>query len=123
MIRDVDSLIKKFEAIPENRWIIGSFCSPEGKCALGHLGFGDITTYNMHIDTIRYLFSVAEIVEINDGSDRRYPQATPKQRILAAIEDARAQKFVKYEDITKELAAKPLTEETLDTKITTVIPV
>jgi hypothetical protein len=35
---DVDYFIKKFEAIPEDKWIMGSFFFNSRSCALGHCG-------------------------------------------------------------------------------------
>lgn len=38
-IYNVDYFIRKFEAIPEERWITGAFVDPSGNCcAFGHCG-------------------------------------------------------------------------------------
>lgn len=80
--------IAKFEAIAPERFCTGEFLDDDGNsCALGHCGL------NFGVDTaeaaaLMRLFSrVGLVSRINDGNDYRYPQPTPKQRILAALRD------------------------------------
>lgn len=107
---DVNHFIKKFEAIPEDDWTTGEFVSPEGKrCALGHCG---TTSFTGNIEVGRviteegkalnqlivqlgalefmpYAGPVGAVPIINDNQSQRYPQPTPKQRVLAALYDVR----------------------------------
>lgn len=102
---DVDYFIEKFEAIPEKFWMEGAFKQGKRKCANGHCGvdlyhldclegnkLADLLeplkrTYlnkdlNLYTNKI-YLVTAT----INDGDTKEYQQATPKQRILAALYD------------------------------------
>jgi hypothetical protein len=95
---DVQYYIDKFEAIPEELWNAdGSYVNkdnPECKCALGHCG-ADIR--NTNTDEIRALaglfryegIDLVDITGINDGTNPEYQQSTPKQRILAALNDVK----------------------------------
>lgn len=79
-----------FSAIPEEKWTIGAFLSDDGKCcALGHLGcsWDDTTENGMAIENI-FQATGHCVTEVNDGI---YRGDTPKQRILAALEDAMKQ--------------------------------
>ncbi len=87
----VDFFIEKFEGIPENRWIVGDYINDRGCCAYGHCGMsGAFMVLN---DQARQLYEIFKgnvnnyPNYINDGHDKRYPQSTPKQRILAALYD------------------------------------
>jgi hypothetical protein len=87
----VDYFIKKFEAIPEDLWAIGSYCD-EGKfCALGHTGVrAKMKDYTEEGNALFYiLIKTGEgVITINDGGgETKYQQPTPKQRILAALYD------------------------------------
>jgi hypothetical protein len=84
---NVDYFIKKFEAIPEERWFKGSFHSPDLKqsCALGHCVNNDEEFEALHALTRHGEGS--EVALINDGKHPLYGQETPKQRILAALND------------------------------------
>ncbi len=83
----VDYFIQKFEAIPEEWWCVTLYTRGEQKCALGHCGV------SMKDDTeegeaLSYLFisNFGMASTINDGGDSRFPQATPRARILAALQ-------------------------------------
>lgn len=86
-----------FDKIPENKWAIGSYVAhddPESCCARGHLGErSDIGYYpTTPATTLTYLLSRLSpdssfIVMVNDGRHHHYRQRTPKQRILAALQD------------------------------------
>lgn len=109
MIYDVDYFINKFEAIPENMWLIGA----QGynrieHCALGHCKSNDgyygnsYPSNSIEAKTLEYLFFNAgiysclmtksnrngwNIADVNNGDNPNYQQPTPKQRILAALYD------------------------------------
>lgn len=104
---DAAYFIAKFEAIPEELWFSqGHYRSDENEqccCALGHCGMTDassdrldshpeamaLTRISERIHAERFSPSV---VAINDGTPsglRKYPQPTPKQRVLAWLRDAK----------------------------------
>lgn len=103
MIYDVNYFIKKFEAIPENLLIEGAlgWVGENGAyCAGGHCGFYGVCLTNeasalnsllLKLNPKNGFDLVTEvhkiIYTINDGSEPRYKQPTPKQRILAALYD------------------------------------
>lgn len=76
-----------FSAIPEEKWTIGTFLSEDGRCcAMGHLGCSrdNTTAPGMALENI-FQATGRFVTEVNDWF---YPRETPKQRILAALEDA-----------------------------------
>lgn len=96
---DVDYFIRKFEAIPDERWCEYDV-DVEGAqhCVLGHCGVrcrddGHYTETRISKALERLCQSqLGEAPDyINDGCDPRYPQPTPKQRILAALADIKRQ--------------------------------
>lgn len=91
---DVDYFIKKFEAIPEEDWCRRVYTDGEGKhCALGFCGskVGRVNDYTGDIHTEegenlrRLLLPVGGVTVINDYTEGRFYQETPKQRVLAAL--------------------------------------
>jgi len=86
---DVDYFIKKFEAIPEGAWTVGTFLSDGKSCALGHCGYRLGCTDTKEGSALVKLFWEygITVVSVNDGEPffRRFKQATPRQRILAAL--------------------------------------
>ena len=100
---DVDYFIEKFEAIPEELWLFdGEFVDANNKacrCALGHCGArsgytGDTET-TPESDALAKILSsdknsYYDVASINDFPSIKYPQRTPKQRILAALRDVKA---------------------------------
>lgn len=100
-VYDVDYFIRKFEAIPEDNWWIGEYNDEDGNrfCAYGHCGLRSksLNRQNKEADALYALFcsDVKSIVaDINDGKDIRYLQPTPKQRILAALYDIKANQML-----------------------------
>lgn len=90
---DVNYFISKFENTPDEIWGIGEF-SYQGKyCALGLCGkiraFQN-TAQSSALRDLVYENLDSSVVSINDGSNEKYKQATPKQRILAALYDIKA---------------------------------
>ena len=84
--------IEFFEAIPEEKWTVGSFIDEQGQCcAYGHLGCRDGQFPEpVDSDALCDLFRDCSVVRINDGQDARFKQPTPKQRILAALREIQA---------------------------------
>ncbi len=92
---DADYFIKKFSEIDEWHWCIGVFTQEVlgGQlrcCALGHCGQRKV---GYQTNESEYLIHVLQPIGlpsmVNDGDDLRYPQPTPKARILAALKDAK----------------------------------
>jgi hypothetical protein len=94
-VYDVDYFIKKFEAIPEEKWCEGEFKDRFGACCVfGHCGLRDYlfikdvqeaVELNSMFDSSPY--SALGVTGINDGNHPDYQQPTAKQRILAALND------------------------------------
>lgn len=91
MTYDVDYFIKKFEAIPDERWCTVEFEKDGASCAYGHCGMRDYKPSTIEAAELfdLFLFNLGDIfvTRVNDGSEPRYSQPTPKQRILAALYD------------------------------------
>lgn len=85
----IDYFIKKFKAIPNDRWCQGSYTHPDGShCALGHCGHRTLSGETLESKALGKLFGYRPLVaRINDGIDTRYTQKTSKGRILAALND------------------------------------
>lgn len=92
-VYDVSYFIRKFEAIPEDQWCRGNYEENGSHCAYGHCGVnnGNAMPNEMPKEArlMGSLFNVinSTVVYVNDGTDIRYQQHTPKQRILAALHD------------------------------------
>lgn len=89
---DVDYFISKFEAILEEKWVEHALSWGGRCCALGHCqgalerdALKEVMLSLVH-DGHGILVAPAAI---NDGLDPRYPQPTPKARILAALRDVK----------------------------------
>lgn len=87
--------IAKFEAIPEELWCAGSFSDNQGRCcAYGHLRARKGEPSFMAIQGLLDLCigvtkHIGTVVTANDKQTVRYPQETPKQRVLAWLRDAK----------------------------------
>lgn len=101
MTYDRAHFIAKFEAIPDERWCVGLLNDVvPGQyllrhCVLGHCT-GDWQGYpSFERAGLILLFEPRHLLDsndcligrINDGKDDRYPQSTPKARVLAALHD------------------------------------
>jgi hypothetical protein len=91
---DVDYFIRKFAAIPEDNWYTHEYTNNDGTkmCALGHCGSRQDEDDTSQSNALRDILEHC-VGSINDGSDSRYQQPTPKQRILAALNDIKAGKL------------------------------
>jgi hypothetical protein len=95
---DADYFIKKFEAIPEEKWAVGTYEEGGCCCALGHCGFRfkregyseTVTTDEGAALALLFKSHHRAAPVVNDGYDHRYQQSTPKARILAALVDIKA---------------------------------
>lgn len=75
--------IKKFKAIPARLWTTGQYHNEETgrRCAIGHC---KPPSQNALIDLFHDKGLV--VISVNDCcNDQRFPQKTPKARILAAL--------------------------------------
>lgn len=82
---DVDYFIKKFEAIPDEKWCINEIDNGRGqRCALGHTWglFGETKETEALCNVMNWRVSF-----INNGESHDYKQSTPRARILAALND------------------------------------
>lgn len=98
---DVFYFINKFKNIPEDQWTTGVFSLPRGKnrchCALGHCGMNSFNMPTAEANSLALVLygnnnyvNLHNITNINDLMDQRYPQSSPKGRILAALRDRAA---------------------------------
>lgn len=87
----VDYFIEKFEAIPEELWCIGTFQIGEKCCAFGHCGGTEHIGANT-VECNELIKVLTVVAETNDGTNKLYQQPTPKQRILAALNDKKINK-------------------------------
>jgi len=87
---DKNYFISKFEAIPEDRWITRDLADDAGRCcAFGHCGVRHVEpgpNDSEEADALAALLQHRTAL-INDGDTEEYQQPTPKQRILAALND------------------------------------
>jgi hypothetical protein len=96
----VDYFIKKFEAIPEEKWCTYNRINHHfQRCAHGHCYIGDpdnsiadenINNEEMGLIDLATHLCLRGFATINNGEHPSYPQPTPKQRILAALYDIKA---------------------------------
>lgn len=92
---NVDYFIKKFEEIPEEKWIAGSFSGMNGThCALGHC-YNNGEGYTQSPEGSALIRILNYPAQINDGLRSEYQQNNPKNRILAALYDKKAELAVK----------------------------
>lgn len=101
MLYDVDYFIKKFEAIPESNWAVYTQYDLEtgARCAFGHCTTrksdymdGDTTLEGQSLMSVFNDAGFVQgtckwITDVNNSPSNFYPQSTPKQRILAALND------------------------------------
>lgn len=80
--------IKRFEKIPESKWCIKEYTVNDQHCALGHLGCVLGKTDTPLAKKLNRILA-QETPEINDGLHDDYQQPTPKERILAALNQAK----------------------------------
>lgn len=82
-----EHFIRKFEAIPEEKWCVDYLHEKKSSCALGHCN------PNKEVEALIDLFTghlSLGPAGVNDGCWSKYQQPTPKLRILAALSDIKA---------------------------------
>lgn len=82
--------IDKFTAIPDDKWTTGQLLNSQGQsCALGHCGERrGVYEATLESAVLKALFArhYMRPDDVNDYSTGMFKQATPKARILAALE-------------------------------------
>lgn len=110
---DVDFFIRKFSAIPDERWTRGSFAGLNNRhCALGHCGVRMVNraiTWTPEGDALNDIIgSFPGVPAINDHAAKsglhNFPGDTPRARILAALHDAKS----KAESALEAYETRPL---------------
>lgn len=91
--------IAKFSAIPEEHWCVKAFTDPNNPvrhCALGHCDPEASVLEHSNNDEFEGLQALLRSRQfgtgvgwpaINDGHSQRFPQLTPKLRVLAALNE------------------------------------
>ncbi len=126
---NVDYFIKKFEPIDEDGWC-AFYLYKQGKhCANGFCGVVSKEDKDPHgsnpdnfihteesisLNNLLYQYFSAPTHEINDHRCDKYPESTPKQRILATLYRIKKLQQPKYEDITKQIANLPIQQDISD---------
>ena len=89
---NVDYFIKKFEAIPNDKWCLRVLQDSEGRsCAFGHCGTiegkGRTYIHTKEGNALEGMFDSLEesVVQVSDGINSEYDQITPRGRMLAAL--------------------------------------
>jgi hypothetical protein len=83
----VDYFIEKFKAIPARKWCVFWFKNSAGqKCVLGHCGVRVREHLTPEAKALIAMFPTWPS-NINNNPCKKYPQTTPRARILAALRD------------------------------------
>lgn len=87
---NVDYFLNKFKDIPPELWCIKSYSRGAARCAVGHCRSAENFSLPTNESAALVRLFVRNLVEnpteINDGLVPVFPQKTPKERILAALE-------------------------------------
>lgn len=91
-LEKLDPVIAYMEATDEDAWRVDTVRSADGmtNCFFGHLfnmGGNDVRGNALWHGFENLWATTFMIFPINDGTDSRYPQPTPKQRVLAYLSD------------------------------------
>lgn len=81
-----DDFIKFYEGIPEEDWCTEVYEDGFRCCAFGHLGERNDQWSN---NGMRLFNLITTSISVNDGKNPRFPQPTPKARILAALREVK----------------------------------
>lgn len=85
-LRTAEDFKRFFEGIPDEKWCTQVYIDDNGRCcAMGHLG-----PNTLRAQVVRDLFEnilVTNAATVNDGDHPDFQQPTPKQRILAALDE------------------------------------
>lgn len=95
---EINDLISYLEKTKETDWIVDRVRMPDGKgCVMSHIfdfGGGDnrdskgFTKGSIAWDFFEEVWATTYMIyPVNDGTDPRYKQSTPKQRVIAYLKD------------------------------------
>lgn len=86
----VDYFLNFFSSIPEEKWMTGNWHNQDKTkfCALGHLGGSAEKGHTRQAEDLSFIMGCS-VAEINDGNNDFYQQIHPKDRIIAALMDAK----------------------------------
>jgi hypothetical protein len=102
---DIDFFINFFEGLPDEQWLVGARHRGSRRSAEGFLANTDrpawyaltelaskmVVHFSVDPDKGQQVKSSLQIIDaINDGETIEYQQATPKERVLAALRDLKA---------------------------------
>lgn len=108
-IYDEDYFLAKWEAIPEDMWLVGSTGDSGGpRCVLGHTLNGQNVTEET--TALYEIFNPlhSSPATVNNGNDNRFKQPTPKERVIAAAKFSKEQKLAEINVlIAQELVNTP----------------
>lgn len=123
----VDYFIDKFSKIPEDKWQMGGYHNKDKTkfCAFGHCGIDEYSGWKSKSEADALLNILPIAVSVNDGEHEDYRQLTPKQRILAALNDIKKKMISEPNDkrsvATDDQSELPYADQTK--KFTELIPV
>jgi len=120
-MEDINSLIQYLEATKPEQWLMDRVRSQDGKknCVMGHVfdwGGGDEKAENSNATKGGLAWEWFEecwattymIYPVNDGRDRRYQQATAKERCIAYLKDLRDGKAKNTRQLWDEYERRPV---------------
>lgn len=118
-LQTLDGVISYMETTPEDAWQVNTVRSEDGStnCFFGHLfnmGANDAEGSALWDAFESTWATTYRLYPVNDGKNPSYPQATPRQRVLAFLRDLRDGKAMTteqsmeacYQDYLAEEAAK-----------------
>jgi hypothetical protein len=91
-MKTLDDFIAFYESVPENKWCTGNYYEwqTDRRCAVGHI---------LHMEGAEFALSDlivgqrVSILGLNDGRNPRYQQPHPKLRVLAFLNDLKAERL------------------------------
>lgn len=102
----IDGFISYCEKTREDQWCVDVVRTKDNKnCLFGHLFdfAGSDEKGNEYWDFFEYHFATTYMVyPVNDGSNDKYQQPTPKQRCIEYLKDLRNGKAKTTQDIMKD---------------------
>lgn len=117
-LENLDAIITHMEATSDESWQVDTVRSKDGttNCFFGHLfamAPDDAHGSELWNGFENLWASTYMIYPINDGENPRYPQATPKQRVLAYLRDLRDGKAKTVPQVMEEDYQAWLAEEAI----------
>lgn len=112
-IENLAPLRAYLEGTDERTWILNRVRSEDGDCMLGHIHrwacemTGDEDQASRICDAFEARWATTYMFyAVNDGTDPRYSQTTPKQRCLAYLDDLAAGRVESTSDIEARMLAE-----------------